>query len=301
MVTLFAVWFAYASNRAERIKAATLAITKFDEGQVWFDYQYDGFRRIDEPDPIAPDWMIAILGQYYFVDVAKVSLQGEQTVTNEDLSAIDMLTSVRWINLGRTPISDISSLRNQTDLEWLDISNTSIQAEDLTHLRRLTKLVRLVLDETELTDDGLRHLQNCKQLRELRLNNTMVSGAGFAHLAGNSIGKIELNDSPVDNEGLEQLSRIVGVADLSLERTKITDEGAHELAKLTELKELFLRSTELTDASVPHLSKLVKLIEIDLRDTNITDQGAKALHAKLPNCQIEWGKRGNRNSLFPGG
>lgn len=81
---------------------------------------------------------------------------------------------------------DLSPLRQLEldDLQWIDLSRTTVADADLANLANLSLLRRLDLHGTSIGDAGLRALKPLTALRELKLNETKVSDVGLVALVG---------------------------------------------------------------------------------------------------------------------
>ena len=70
-----------------------------------------------------------------------------------------------------------------TNLQDLNLEDTSITDAGLAQLKALTKLTRLNISGTEVTDAGLAHLKAVKSLKEIKLPiNEKITDAGEGDL-----------------------------------------------------------------------------------------------------------------------
>ncbi len=97
---------------------------------------------------------------------------------------------------------------------------------------------------------------------------------------------LDLNDTPVGDDGLVHLSGLTGLKRLRLDETLITDAGLAHLAGLTELRQLNLYKSQITDSGLAHLAVLTNLEELNLQRTHVTAEGVAKLQKALPKCQI---------------
>ena len=100
--------------------------------------------------------------------MVKKVVQGEINVNLEhkklsDISPLKNLTQLKELILSYTQVSDLTPLKNLAQLKELNISNT--QVADLTPLKNLNQLAKLFLIKTKLTqgqvDDLQKALPNC--------------------------------------------------------------------------------------------------------------------------------------------
>ncbi|KAF5435535.1 hypothetical protein C5S35_10775, partial [Candidatus Methanophagaceae archaeon] len=151
---------------------------------------------------------------------------------------IDDNKNVIGLTLYRTQITDISELKELTNLTHLYLSSNNIT--DISVLKELTNLTQLHLRSNNITDYSvLKELTNLTRL-DLRSNNI------------------------TDYSRLKELPNLTR---LDLRSNKITDISI--LKELPNLTQLHLSFNNITDISV--LKDLTNLTLLDLRNNNITD------------------------------
>ena len=177
-----------------------------------------------------------------------------------NLRAVEGRTSLRWLYLQHSGVTDLGPLHGLKRLERLRLERTPVS--DLSPLEGLPRLKELVLNDTQVTD--LTPLAGIKSLEYLYLRHTSVSDLKplqrltklkFLHL--NHTRVVDL--SPL--QGLSQLES------LTLERTRVSDFTP--LAQLTGLGSLDLTGTKISDLAP--LSNLRNLWDLSLQDTRISD------------------------------
>ena len=183
-----------------------------------------------------------------------------------------------------------------TILEWprlqtgqkLDLLATQISDQELGNLlASLDDLQFLSLAETRIGDAGLVHLEGLTRLQELHLDHTEVTDAGLKRLA--ALPKLEILDlkgTRITDAGLAEVGRLSNLKGLYLTRTGITDTGLAQLSGLSNLEILILWDTGIGDAGLEHLKSLERLQEVILWNTRVTPEGAQALQAALPECDV---------------
>jgi hypothetical protein len=116
----------------------------------------------------------------------------------------------------------------------------------------------------EITDENLRRLEIRPEVEGLLFMSTRVTGTGFQGLAGREhLKKIEIQDSPVTDEGLKALEGFDQLEELIIHSAdEITEDGAASLVRLRNLKRLFLRNSK------------------------ISEEGMARLREAMPNCAI---------------
>lgn len=159
-----------------------------------------------------------------------------------DISVLKYLTWLRVLSIDQSywekNISNISILRNLTNLERLDLTAQNIS--DISPLKNNVKLDTLYLSRNNITD--ITPLKNLTNL-------------GLLSLWQNNISDISV------------LSNLRNLHTLTLDVNKITDISA--LRWLTRLNHLALNTNNITDISV--LSNLTNLSNLYLGENNISD------------------------------
>jgi Leucine-rich repeat (LRR) protein len=78
------------------------------------------------------------------------------TSTPEVLSELGSLTSLRYLHLNRTQVTNagLEHLERLTSLKWLDLSHTQVTDAGLSQLTKLYSLEWLELHDTQVTAEG---------------------------------------------------------------------------------------------------------------------------------------------------
>jgi len=189
---------------------------------------------------------------------------------------------------------DLAYLEDATELEVLDLSGSAITDEGLAHLAGLTGLKKLSLARTDVRRAGVKQLDKLVNLEYLDLHGTQVDGAvayyfrEMPNLRWLNLGRTRARDTTY-LPGLKALEH------LCLGYTEVDDEGVEQLSRMTNLKALNLDGTPLTDAALEHLGKMKGLKELYLRRQWLGDEesqpaftveGAEKLREALPECEI---------------
>jgi hypothetical protein len=107
-----------------------------------------------------PEWLRNILGDDFFTEVVKVSLDGTH-VADAMLGHLAGLDKLEQLGLSETPITEaaLAHLEGLPRLQKLDLRNTGISDAGLAHLEGLKQLQELWLGGTQVTDEGVNKLQ----------------------------------------------------------------------------------------------------------------------------------------------
>ena len=123
-------------------------------------------------------------------------------------------------------------------------------------------------------------LRGSTNLLSLDLQDTDVSDDGLQELKPLvNLRSLVLARTCVGDAGLEHLKSIPSLRSLNLSRLKITDRGMQSIRGLTQLTELTLRCPTVTDAGLECLTGLTGLRSLSLQDTQATDAALKHLKA----------------------
>ncbi len=178
----------------------------------------------------------------------------------KDLSVLKDLGQLVQLNIANTQISDLSSLAKLKKLKGINISNT--QVRDLNPLASLEKLEELYISHTQV--DDLVHLRELINLNSLDVSFTQVSD--LKHLQ-NLINLSSLDVSFTQVSDLKHLQNLINLKEFKAYGTLISD--LNPLEKLINLKELFFSDSPISDLSP--LANLINLNSLDASLTQISD------------------------------
>ncbi len=157
-------------------------------------------------------------------------------------------------------ISDLSPLQGLTQLTWLDLSGTNVS--NVSPLSGLTALTSLRLYGTPLSD--VSPLAGLPQLRDLNLSSTPISDVspltGLAQLRD-----LHLSNTPISN--VSPLAGLTQLRSLYLHSTSLSDIAA--LSSLTQLTHLGIGSSDIADLSP--LEGLTQLVHLSFGGNAISD------------------------------
>lgn len=131
------------------------------------------------------------------------------------------------------------------------------------------------------SDQLLENLVGLEPLRSLNLDKSPVTNDGLAKIGPLvDLRELSLSQTRITDDGLSTITRnFPGLTGLILNRTMITDNGIKELEKLSRLDSLSLYQVAITDATCKTLARLPNLQNISLDQTMITDAGLEAIGA----------------------
>jgi hypothetical protein len=119
---------------------------------------------------------------------------------------------------------------------------------------------------------------------DLASDRISVTDAELARLSAlPNLKKLRVSGGGVTRAGIDQISRMAGLTDLSLLNVQIDNDGLERLAQLPQLAALSVhRSALVDDAGLAHLKRFPKLANLSLLEVNITNQGVAGLVRDLP-------------------
>lgn len=135
---------------------------------------------------------------------------------------------------------------------------------------------------------ALLSFMGCDAVATLRqATEAEIEELGGTFLYEDGSGKLNLNETPVTDDGLENLEYLPHLNIVWLRDTQIGDAGLAHLVDLPELKWLDAGNTNITDAGLEHLVKMDALQGVNLVGTNVTKEGEAKLRQAMPNCRVD--------------
>ncbi|MEM7012492.1 MAG: SUMF1/EgtB/PvdO family nonheme iron enzyme [Verrucomicrobiota bacterium] len=166
-------------------------------------------------------------------------------------------------------------------LRELDIRNAEIGRAAIEAIATLSNLQRLNLSGcASLTDADCALLAPCQNLSNLDVTGTGAGDLTAAALSkSDQLGEIRIGSDALTDAGMERLSRIMSLQNLTIERaaTRITDTGLAELGRLRRLQRLNVYSPLITGSGLKDFPAITSLIEIKLASPALTDEAFEHL------------------------
>ena len=249
-------------------------------------------------------------------NLEELTLRGAKKVTNQALSQIAQLPSLRRLELQahRITNSGLAHLARLTSLEELTLGSGPLTNAALAHLTKLPRLTYLMLNSSGFTDAGMVHLKSVPSLRILYIGHMLrltdaalvhiskipnletaqfpwtenITDAGITHLKElHSLKALDIGHARITDKALADLATIDSLEYLRLPNQGLTDESLAHIAKLDKLKYLWIccsSSSPLTDQALGYVSQLKSLETLYIGGTRFTDAGMRQI-AKLPNLK----------------
>ncbi|UZD23062.1 leucine-rich repeat domain-containing protein [Algoriphagus halophytocola] len=198
---------------------------------------------------------------YRFVSVDSLDISGSDSLL--DLSPLEAMRDLKYVDLSNTQITELGPISNVTFLEYLDVSNTP--TSDIQFIKYSDRLKHLDISKTQIQDIG--ELVNLKALRSLRAEETPIMS--FAVLNEfDSLKNLYLSQSGFNNA--ENIKALKNLEQLDISRNYLINFSS--LQELESLKVLNLSNTNIQDLSP--IEPLENLEVVDLTATPIADIAA---------------------------
>jgi hypothetical protein len=185
-------------------------------------------------------------------------------------------------------LARVRKLRDRKYLKSTDslyLSDAGVTDDDLRNLDNIHTITVLCLERNNLTDEGLIHLRGLNGLTFLDLTGNDITGAGCKHLEALPLERLVLDETNVDDGGLQSIGRLEALRDLDLSGTQITDSGLQMICDLKALRHLDLSGTQITDGGLQTIGRLEALRRLNLSGTQMTDKGLLDLRG-LKNLEL---------------
>ncbi len=262
--------------KSQELKIASIYTTKLSRDEElkewwgilspqWKSYFLNRFR-VENYDSIEVDQL------YRFVSVDSLDISGTDSLL--DLSPMEAMRDLKYVNLSNTRITELGPISNVTFLEYLDVSNTP--TSDIQFVKYSDRLKHLNISNTQIQDiDELANLKSIQTLEAVKtpimsfavlnefdsLRSLNIAQSGFNNPENiKELKKLEnLNISGNYLINFSSLEELHSLKSLNLSRTNVQDIAA--LGKLDNLEVVDLTGTEVSDISPlnskPKLSKIL--------------------------------------------
>ncbi len=124
------------------------------------------------------------------MDDLRTLILHDSGVTSEGLSDLSKWKSLRRLDLGNTPVTDITPLAELPHLEALQLNFSQVRREHLAGLSRLKSLNELGAGFIQVTDKDVIEIAKCPQLREVNISASDLGEHGLQPLT--SLEQLEL-------------------------------------------------------------------------------------------------------------
>lgn len=211
------------------------------------------------------------------IDISRKNIQ--------DLSGLEKF-KLQLLTAYSNNISDIKSLRNSTDICFLDLRDNELS--DISTIENLTNLKELYLDYNNVSN--LNPLKENKNLEILSIYKNKVSDiSALANLT--NLKELDLSLNEILN--IDSLKNLINLRILKISDNNISDISG--LVNLTNLKELDLSQNEISN--INSLENLAEVEYLNITNNKISDIGSVDKLTKLKELWGAYNNISNINSL----
>ena len=242
-----------------RGQRATVAFVEANGGLV----SYDWAANIDVSlmKPSGPLWIRRIIGDELFQDIGGIELNWSIPRRAQDppvdvfrrlLRAAPRITtlSVSEWGLNATAYRAIGQFKN---LETFTLTNEQMTDADVASLRGLANLktLEIIISDCPITNQSFWSISQLTNLETLILCESPSARSS------------EDQTQPILDEGLECLSRLTNLEELTIKNINLTDRGFDHLSRFNKLKSLDLRGPKESEISASGLQRLKTVRSLD--------------------------------------
>jgi hypothetical protein len=210
-------------------------------------------------DRKAAEWVLSVGGTVRLWD------KGTGTIVNSLADLPEGEFSIRSLNLNgqRTTIKPFTDeefgvLAGLERLDNIELVGLDITPAALEVLSTCPNLTQIGSQYNRFGDEMWAHLAGVPNLEKLyqSYDELPVQGIGTSNLNPKTLRTLSISNSPVMDEALPEIGKLINLTELILERTKVTDTGIASLAGLKGLTSLQLRNTDVTAKGLASLKGL---------------------------------------------
>jgi hypothetical protein len=299
LAAMLAAWVAWERKKESRREQAVAALRASGMATVIYESEFqlgrDGKMTRDNPQPVGPKLLRAVLGEHYFDSIrymyvfvtaeidestgavsmevrstddgltddksTEVESKKREEMSAELLAAAGELTSVKELHVltsYKAPLDAgrrLDFLKNYGSLEELELTGPGITDDAMPSLSQLQHLKDLTLGETSVTSSGLRSLERLPTLVDLCIADAPYGDPGF-----------------IEDAGFQSLSKIRSLRRLTVVCDRIGDGALAHLSN-SNLTYLSITGTAVTSKGLVALPTMKQLESLGLSHTKVDDEG----------------------------
>ncbi len=162
----------------------------------------------------------------------------------------------------------------------IDGESSRLLSDTLRRLHQVPAATHLVIQNARLNQTDLDELVRLPRLTQLALHDCAVAGTWDWLTRLRGLACLSLRGSDVTDAACAELACIDTLQHLDLIGSRVTDAGAAHFTRLSRLTYLDLRGTAVSDHLLATLSTLPQLEVVDARGTRVTPGGGMLIIAK---------------------
>ncbi|KAL8138947.1 hypothetical protein V2J09_004948 [Rumex salicifolius] len=225
--------------------------------------------------------------------LAKLILHGSSLkIATEVFSSLES-SSLKFLDVSRTPLNHFDFLHPMSALEHLDLSYSMLLDESLEDITKVGGNLRhLNLNNTKISSTGVATLVGqVPKLESISLSHTLIDDFAIVYISMmTQLQAVDLSDTSIrgffhqiENDedavlSLAELKNLNQLKKLDLSKTLITDSELSPLSSLQVLDNLSLRSANLTDNCLTQLESIRNLVDLSIRDALLTDNALSSFN-----------------------
>lgn len=249
----------------EKYMAISVASTHFTDADLPALLPFRNVKEIDLAMTGVTDRGLPIFKQ--FPDLSKLSLHGDEHITDASIDTFYELPMLRRLNLSLTSVTGagVRRLAGIKQLRKLHLKGLPVDDSDLESLAPLRQLELLDVERTKVTDRSMKVIGNFQMMLLLNVRHTAVTDAGIA-----------------------ELSKLPALLVLDLEGSRITGGAAESFKRFKRIRDLEVSDTRFDNKGLAELSKIPSLAYINLTSSRVTPAFVKAFRKNNPNIKIDY-------------
>jgi hypothetical protein len=251
--------------------------------------------------PVEDAWLIHLTGADGLIHLRTLNLAGTR-ITDEGLTTIAKLTSLKKLNLGKSFVTSVGQLGMQVTPAGVARLRKALPDCEIVHAREEVKLteaqaqsIRLLSPTAHVQIDGAGEVVALVLKRDSVLSRDQLGAMGKL----SRLRSLECGAKDATAALLDQLAKLPALRQLTLAHGHLPQERLQDVAKLKGLEVLDLFDTDLTDEGLALLGTLTHLKEFNVRGTRALAAGLRRFREKLPSVKIAFDTRAILGE-FPG-
>jgi hypothetical protein len=173
-------------------------------------------------------------------------------------------------------------------IDSLTIGNARISATSLARVLADHPVERLFAAGEELNAEAIDALADNGRLKELHLGGTPLSDADFTRLPLEQLERLDISETGISPQALQQLRRCRKLWDLDIDGTQFNDETARVLQSIPTLTHLTLTGPEVGNNHLLLLYGLRDILHVRLWSTNVSAERLVECRQLLRGRDVVW-------------
>ena len=192
---------------------------------------------------------------------------------------------VRQLSLNGATPEAMKLVGHLRGLQVLAVFDSKLRSADFAPVAELTDLEFVYLKRTPIEAMLFQHLANLPSLKWLIISESRIASfAGLERLTRLEVLEIKVCSLPCGR--LAPLEKLTELRQLELFQVGVVDGDLVHLQRLKKLNTLILTGNKITNRSLPWLARMTWLDDLWVSETRVIEQGAEWLDKKLPRTLV---------------